>query len=227
MNGPLYTINPLFDFQALCDTDYGLYKLIKQDYYDRDIFDNNLFDSTDDRYIRTILLCRQYFNPLFIFCKKGAMKQEEMDNLYKEFLDKEYDRILELSTPTAIMDIASVSNNVNNLVNVTILCETEKEQEWILKNDNKLNCTVSDYNNFNLSKFDAIYIKDIYTLLKFDQNTLKNKHIMFPRFIFNLELGSRNTEIPIIEVSQKYYKENKFAILDPYKDITIPVSEMV
>ena len=33
-------------------------------------------------------------------------------------------------------------------------------------------------------------------------------------------------EMPIIDVAEKYYKENKFMLSDPYKDIWTPVKEM-
>lgn len=225
MNKQIYTIDPLFDFQLICDTDLGLYRLIKEDYYDRSVFDNYLFDSSDERFIKTILLSREYFNPLFIFCKKNVLTNIEMDDLYQEFLDKEYDRILELSTPTTIMELASRANNTNKIVNVTILCNTDEEKQWVSKYNYKLKCVVSKYKNFDLQKYDTVYIKDIYTLTLFKQESLKSKNIIFPRYVFNLETNSRKTEIPILEVAEKYYKENKFMATDPYKDIYVPIRE--
>lgn len=224
---PIYTISPLFDFQCLCDTDLGLYRLIKKEYYDRSVFKNELFDSNDEIFIRTELLCREHLNPLFIFCKKDIMSDEELDDLYQQFLDEEYDKILKLSPITSIMNVASTSNNVRDLVNVSILCKSEEEKKWINKYTNKLNCIISDYNQFNLRRYDTIYIKDIYTLLLFDQNTLKNKNILISRFNFNLENEYHKIELPILEVSKKYYKDNKFMLIDPYKDISVPISEMV
>lgn len=221
-----YTLDPLFDFQCLCDTDLGLYKLIKEDYYDRSVFNNHLFDSNDIRFIKTMLLSRKHYNPLFIFCKENIMSDEELDDLYRQFLDEEYDRILELSPPTAIASVASVSNSINKIINVTILCKTEKEAEWIHKLNHKLKCVIRDYKDFNLSKHDAIYIKNIYSLLLFNQDSLNNKSIMFPRFVFNLETNANTMEIPIIEVSEKYYKTNKFISIDPYKNIQLPLTEM-
>lgn len=226
-NAQNYIIEPLFDFQILCDTDFGLYKLIKRDYYDKSVFDNNLFDSDDARFIKTILLTRKEFNPIITFCKKNVMTESEMNDLYEEFLEKEYDNILDLSSPTTILEIASRSNNTNNIVNVTILCKSQKEIDWVHKYNHRLNCIIADYNNLDLKKYDTIYIKDIYTLLLFDQETLKNKNIIFPRFLFNLETASSKMEIPILEVTRNYYKENKFMAVSPYKDIWKPVSEMI
>lgn len=221
------SINPIFDFQAICDTDLGLYRLIKRDYYDKNIFDNNLFDNNDERFIKTMLLCRDKFNPLFIFCKKNIYPDKEIDDLYRQFLNEEYDNILKLSPPTNIMDIATISNSIKNIVNVTVLCKDKKEIEWLNKYNKKLKYIVSDYKDFKLDKYDTIYIKDIYDLLFFDQDTIDMKNIIIPRFLFNLENGSRKIEMPIIEVSNKYYKRNKFITVDPYKDITVPVGEMV
>lgn len=224
-NEHLHTINPLFDFQIVCDIDLGLYRLIRNDYYDRSIFNNNLFDSNDERFIKTILLCRKQFNPLLTFCKKNALSNKEMDDLYKEFLDKEYDNILKLSTPTSIMNIASIANNTNNIVNVHILCTSDKEKEWMNNYNNKFHCIVSDYKSVDLMKYDTLYIKDIYTLLLYNQKYMKNKNIIFPRYFFNLEMPSSKIEIPILEVSTKFYKDNKFLAIDPYKDIQVPILE--
>lgn len=223
---PKYVIDPLFDFQAICDTDIGLYRLIKREYYDRNIFKNELFDSNDLDFIRTVLLLREHLNPLTEFCKKDIMSNEELDDLYKQFLDEEYDKILELSYPSAIMSIAAMSNTVNKIVNVTILCKTEKEKEWVNLYDDRLKCIISDYNEFSLKKYDTIYIKDLYSLLLFDQDTINKKNIIFPRFNFNLESGSSKMELPILEVSKKYYKNNAFIAADPYKDITEPITGM-
>lgn len=222
----IYTIDPLFDFQSLCDTDLGLYRLIKRDYYDRNIFNNDLFDSTNLNFVKTMLLTRDKFNPLFIFCKENALTNDEIDDLYKQFLDEEYDNILKLSSPTAIMSLAAVSNSVNKIVDVTILCKSQKEVDWIRKYSDKLRCIVSDYENFDIERYDTIYIKDLYTLLSFKQESINMKNIIFSRFLFNMENASKKIAVPVIEVSKKYYKNNKFMSAEPYKNLHEPVSEM-
>ena len=222
----IYTIDPLFDFQALCDTDLGLYRLIKRDYYDRDIFNNDLFDSTNLNFVKTMLLTRDKFNPLFIFCKENVLTNDEIDDLYRQFLDEEYDNILKLSSPTAIMSLAAVSNSVNKIVDVTVLCKSQKEVDWIRKYSNKLRCIVSNYENFDIGKYDTIYIKDLYTLLSFKQENINMKNIIFSRFLFNMENASKKIAVPVIEVSKKYYKNNKFMSAEPYKNLHEPVSEM-
>lgn len=221
----LHTIDPLFDFQLLCDTDLGLYNLIKRDYYDKSVFDNYLFDSKNDRFIKTKLMCREYFNPLHIFCKKDKMTDKELDTLYAEFLEKEYDNILKLSPPTAVLQLASTSNSVKNIVNPVIICKCEAEKKWIEKYDSKLKCIIADFKDFNISKYDTIYIKDIYTLLLLEQKSIDLKNIIIGRYVFNLEIANSKIELPIIEVSQRYYINNQFMLIDVYKDISIPVSE--
>lgn len=220
-----YVLNPLFDFQILCDTDIGLYRLIREEYYDRSIFDNSLFDSLDINFIRIMMLLRDHFNPLFIFCKKDIMKDEELDDLYRQFLEEEYDKILEFSPPTAVFNISSISNSLNKMVKVTVLCKDKREENWIKKYNPKIKCVIQDYKDFDISRYDAIYIKDIYNLLLFNQNSIVNKNIILPRYRFNLENASDKIELPIIEVAKKYYKNNKFNTVDPYKDISIPISE--
>lgn len=221
---PQYVIDPIFDFQVICDTDIGLYRLIRKEYYDKNIFRKELFETNDVDFIKTVLLCREHFNPLTEFCKKGKLSDLEMDDLYRQFLDQEYDKILDLSIPYSIMSIASMSNNMNKIVNVVILCKSEKEKEWVARYDSKLKCIISDYKDFNLDKYDTLYIKDLYNLLLLDQDSIKKKNIIFPRFKFNLETEAARMELPIIEVAQKYYKENKFVVADPYKGISEPIS---
>ena len=220
-------VNPLFEFQSLCDIDIGLYRLIKRDYYDRTVFNNILFDSDDERFIKAKLICRRNINPLFLFCKKGKLHVEELDDLYQQFLVEEYDNILKLSTPTSIASLASVSNSINKLVDVTILCKTKKEEEWIKSKNPKLKCLVSDYKELDISKYDTIYLKDIYDLLLLKKESVYMKNIVLSRYLFNLENTSNLIQLPLIEVSKNFKNCNRFMLIDVYKDITIPVSEMV
>lgn len=226
MEKQFYTLDPLFDFQALCDTDLGLYRLIKRDYYNEDLFDKDLFNSTNLDFIKIMLLTRIKFNPLFIFCNKGVLTDEELDDLYMQFLNEEYDNILELSPYTSIMNVAAVSNSVNKIVNATVLCKSQKEVDWVHKYTNKLNCIISETKNFNLTDYDTIYIKDLYDLLLFDQDTIDMKNIIFSNYKFNLEIASSKMTVPLIEVTKNYYKRNKFMTIEPYKDISLPMTEM-
>lgn len=223
---PQYTIDPLFDFQALCDTDIGLYRLIKQEYYDKSIFKSEIFEDTNERFIKTLLLTRRHFNPLFIFCKDNVMTDEEIDDLYKEFLNEEYSKILSLSSITGIFNIASLSNSTNKLVNVKVLCKSDEEVDWVHKYSYKMKCIVSSYENFDITKYDTIYIKYLDTLLLFNQESIKNKNIIFSKFLFNMEPEITKVDMPLIKIAKNYYKNNKFITADPYKDIVIPVSEM-
>lgn len=226
MKSQMYILDPLFDFQCLCDTDIGLYRLIKKEYYDRSIFNNYLFDSTDERFVKAMLLDRKKFNPLFTFCQPGALSEDNMNDLYQQFMDEEYDKILKLSEPTSIMSVASAANSLNKMVNVTVLCNNEEEVNWLMKYNHKLKYIISNYKNFKLDKYDTIYIKDIYVLESFNQESINNKNIIISKFTFNLELGYSKIDMPILELTKKYYKNNKFMISDPYSDITIPVKEM-
>lgn len=219
-------LNPIFDFQILCDIDLGLYRLIKRDYYDRNVFDNNLFDTKDERFIKTLLLSRKNFNPLIIFCKKNVMSNEELDDLYEQFLNEEYENIVALSSPTSLLDVATISNGIKNVVNITVLCKNQAEVNWVYKHNKKLKCIISDYKDFSIDKFDTIYIKYIYHLLLMDQESIYMKNIIIPRYFFNLENVSRKIEMPIMEVAQRYYKRNRFITVDMYKDIFVPLDEM-
>ena len=226
-NRELHTIDPLFDFQALCDTDMGLYRLIKRDYYCKDsIFDDDLFNSASIRFIKTMLMCRDHFNPLFLFCKKNKMKDEELDDLYRQFLEEEYDNILKLSPPTAVFELASVSNSVKKIVNATVICKSENEKQWIEKHDNRLKCIIDNFKDFDIVKYDTIYIKDIYNLVLLKQESINLKNIILSKYSFNLEIATAKMELPIVDIAQKYYKKNKFILIDPYKDLSIPVSEI-
>ena len=222
----LYTIDPLFDFQTICDTDIGLYRLIKAEYYDRNVFDNYLFDTKDIRFIKTMLMCRDHFNPLFLFCKKGVYTTEEMDDLYKQFLDEEYEKILKLSPPTAVFELASVSNSVKGIINPTILCARKEEKEWVNEYNDKLKCMIDKFDGLDISKYDTIYIKDIYNLLLIKQDTLTLKNIFISKYSFNLEIATARIELPLKSITQLYYLDNKFYLVDTYKNLAIPVSEM-
>ena len=219
--GANYTINPLFDFQLICDTDMGISNLIKRDYYDKDVFDNTIFQSKDKNFLKEKLVCRKLFNPLHLFCKKGIMKDEEIDDLYREFLEKEYKTILQLSIPTAVMQFVSMSNKLQQTIHPVILCKNQDEVDWIKQHDSDLKCIIADYENFDISKYDTIYLKDIYTLLLFNQSSINKKNINIGRYAFNFDILKENMEVPILEVAKNYYLKNQFYLIDVYHGISI------
>ena len=125
------------------------------------------------------------------------LSDEELDNLYEQFLNEEYDNILKLSPPTGIMNIASISNSIDNVVSGTVLCKTEQEKQWIEKRDKKLNCIIGNLIGFDIKNYDTIYIKELYSLTVLKQESIKLKNIIFPKFLFLLKVFQRYAYLPL------------------------------
>ena len=87
-------IKPLVPFNCIVDTDVGLIQLIKTEYRSPDIFNIGLLDSfINNRGIIKLLYHRKTKNPLLPFMND----QEDVataDDLYKQFMEKEYRNII-------------------------------------------------------------------------------------------------------------------------------------
>ena len=85
----------LIPFDLVVDTDFGLIKLIQEEYR-ADIFDKTVLDS-DDESIKRYLVKRTTPNPLSILTS-----DKSIDEFYAQFIDREYETIFDRSVMTGI-----------------------------------------------------------------------------------------------------------------------------
>lgn len=154
------TSNILIDFECCVDTDIGLIRLIKDKYQDRRVF--NIDKLTDDfKNIILSLINRDNINPLSVISNKD-ISEEDLYDYYVEFMTEEYDEILKRSVTTELVTLINLLDSETS-VNVTILCESEIEEELLKKDKsfNKCNILVHDRDEVYLNKYSTFIFKYI------------------------------------------------------------------
>lgn len=152
-------ISPLIHFDCLIDSDYGLIELIKQEYLDPSIFDIEFFKKSKIEIIKA-LYNRSKDNPLSLI---SSLPDNELDDLYSQFIDQRYYDILNNSVSTEIANLIELFNSVGDIKS-TILCNNEI-QEKIIKETDYLRkykiicCDKGKYYSTNI--FNCTYFKKI------------------------------------------------------------------
>lgn len=202
--------NILVDFNIVIDTDLGLINMMKKEYNNTD-FVLDYINNMKDKVIIEQLLERTNKNPLSIIIKEEY--KDSIDNLYKEFLEMEYDNILKHSSVTDIMNLMNTYINTG-AVHVDIICKNKLEEQLINNlNISQLKVIVEkDRSRIDLSDYDTIFIKDYSDILNFKGVIAKN--IFIGNYKFNLEDDNR---IPLNDISLIVGKTNLVSIIDVYE----------
>ena len=125
----MYIINALVPFNVLVDTDMGILKLIEYEYHNEDFFLPGILNTSEINQ-RYVLATRSVSN--VVEALLSVEDKELAEDLYKQFMEKEYDQILKLSCNTAICDLTLLlKKNINQVIRVTVLCEDEKQKKLV------------------------------------------------------------------------------------------------
>ena len=125
----MYTTDVLVPFNLIVDTDMGLIKLLEFDYSNTEYFHEGILN-TEEENQQYLLNTRNNRNPLSIVFKKDD--PELMDDLYKQFIEKEYDNILQLSCNTSLANLANaLREDISQVIRLTILCQSKAEENII------------------------------------------------------------------------------------------------
>lgn len=152
-------ISPLIHFNSLVDSDYGLIELIKEEYLDPTIFDINFFNKPKIEIIKS-LYNRSKDNPLSV-C--SSLSDEDLDDLYNQFMNQRYYDILDKSATTEIANLIEFYDSVGDIKS-TILCNDEIQVKIIketnyLRYDKIICCEKGHYKSNNI--FNCAYFKKI------------------------------------------------------------------
>ena len=217
--------NILVPFNLLIDIDMGLIKLVQYDYHNTEYFYEGMMNA-DEVSQQYALVTRTNKNPLSILTKE-EIDQETIDELYKQFMEKEYDQILELSSNTMISNFIFTLNKSNNsdIIRITALCNSQKEVDLLKYREiNVYKTIIGSAKDVSLSSIDTIIVKDIDDLDNFRYLHMMNIYIADYWFNITLDPENPNPLLPI-ECIQKYGSENEFQIISVYtfKDEDIPL----
>lgn len=175
------TIDSLIPFNMIFDTEMGLMKLIEF-HYTKGFFNYEALGKDDLTML--YLMERDNWNPLSIICD-DSISQEDKDELYNQFMDREYEKILQYSPNTALYDMLNLVYRSES-IRFTVVCNTEQELDFF----NRRHCKayqviVGDmFDNELLQRNSNLYIKYLKDLYQ-QPNDFKNKSLYIGDYGFN------------------------------------------
>lgn len=214
----MYNLDILIPFDLVVDLDMGLLKLVRFEYNNNDYFYKGILQGMDDC-LRYSLMTREDPNPLSI-AAVNPDDHETLDEFYKQFMEREYTKIMNLSQDTAISDLTKVSGMTSasdRIVRITIMCRSEEEKKLInLRKMNPFRIIVSSPEKVDLSQYKALFVKNTYDLDMYRNVEALNLYIA--NYGFNLVKDPSRSNAPglPIDIVAKYSKDNEINIFTVY-----------
>lgn len=214
----MYNLDILIPFDLVVDLDIGLLKLVRFEYSNNDYFYKGILQGMDDC-LRYALMTREDPNPLSI-AAVNPDDHETLDEFYKQFMEREYTKIMNLSQDTAISDLTKVSGMTSasdRIVRITIMCRSEEEKKLInLRKMNPFRTIVSSPEKVDLSQYKALFVKNAYDLDMYRNVEALNLYIA--NYGFNLVKDPSHSNTPglPIDIVAKYSKDNEINIFTVY-----------
>lgn len=203
----------LIPFDLVVDTDFGLIKLIQEEYR-AGIFDKTILDS-DDESIKHYLVKRTNPNPLSILTN-----DKSIDEFYAQFIDQRYQDIFDRSVMTGIGEFC---------INLMVFSDFELYIQYTNEVEKQFADTIVSWTNneyaFSIDKNDvipedymSIFAKNVHDLLTY--KNLNGINIYLARYAFNLCMKDGKETL----AEQKYviaFLTNILKCIDVYKGILI------
>jgi hypothetical protein len=211
-------VNPLYYFNTLFDTDYGLIRLLSREYR-ADIFDVDALDFPDMR-LKWLLINREDINPLNAVLLED-IGDKEVNDLYDQFMDQRYEDILKLSPFTGIGDLFVQSPVVLNDIFPTVSFNNDLEKQHLRSFLDSRGYKSFEYRevnakNLNCDKYNPIIIKDGKELGLYRNYT--GHSIYLCRYNFNSAVIDG---VEVIEPNRAILLHNcSVSIIDVYRNIT-------
>lgn len=217
------TINALVPFNLLVDTDMGLLKLIQFEYHNDLFFYKGLLDTTLQNQ-QFLLNTRKDPNPLRCLLQEDV--KDEADNLYNQFMEREYDKILRLSTNTSIANLAVLLKvTADQIIRLTVLCSCEEEEKLLSDRSISTHRVIIDKpENISLKDHNTIYLKNIQDIYKY-RNVYK-KSIYVANYGFNITMVEDYPD-PLLpeDIIREFGIFNEFTVFSIYQydPETVPI----
>lgn len=212
----MYTIDALIPFECIVDIDMGLIKLLKFEYRNPEYFFKGILDGPDDC-IEYELVNRKNRNPLSIPTNMSKVDDETIGAWYQQFIEKEYTKIMELSTSTSLADLVKLSSfNTDKVLRTTILCSNDEEANIVRKRSYGETTIVVDTNDtFDMTKYDAVYLKDVYDIEQY--TGVIGKTIYVANYAFNM-LDNTESDDVVLDYTPliKYLDDNEIRVYTVY-----------
>lgn len=199
----------LVDFEIIMDLDLATVYYLITHCKTPEILNTNIGLADTLSGIRNILLFRKTRNPLEV-CIKEEYK-DSIDVLYKDLMNAYEKEILNLTRPNDLFNYFYMLSRTDNLVNITINCNTELQKEMI---DKIMPTVYTTINERDLEEYDTLYLKYSDDIIEY--NNIEKKKIYIANAMYNLETGLFKKSILLI------CDHNIINTIDLYKNLTIP-----
>lgn len=136
-------MNPMIPFNCIYDLDFGLIQYMKNFGYtnNKDLVKQEFFNRTNVEIVRD-LYSRTDENPLSL-CIKG---NNDLDDMYNQFMSSDYDNIARSSIMTGIYDLCTLFKGEVS-IRACILYSSEVEYYMLSKDDNLKHIELVDLEN--------------------------------------------------------------------------------
>lgn len=217
-------ITPLIPFNCIYDVDFGLVRYMYENGYTQndDLLDPGFFApfKGDVRKIIAQLYQREDENPLTLFLRNN----NDAEELYLEFLQKHYERIIRSSVHTGIYELCVNFKNEKS-IKAGIVYSSEAEYYMLSTDDNLSHIELIDIDNLKprMNEFNSFFFRstnDFY--LELFSKFIKSSSIFFLDYNFNLDSSGvkRNTLTAALRVNR-----NEINIINTYDHTRLGMEE--
>lgn len=173
--------NLLVEFDFLIDLDMALFKLIREEYNNTNLVDQNIIKINDEKQIAKLMINRKHINPLEIIIPKI-----DTTDLYLDLIENHMDEILRHAKAYDTFGLMITLLKEASSVDITVLCQTELQKQFINKLNPILNTIViKNRADVPLARYTALYLKYYANALEY--KNLAGKHIYVSAAGFNME----------------------------------------
>lgn len=151
-------------FDTIVDEDFGLIQLVFNHYLNPSVFDIEKFKRSVPEIIKTIYM-REEINPLLSFTLPDIDKNK-IDEYYKEFMDTQYNAILDNAIGTAVQNFLDLLIDSKEF-DITIFCYNKDQLEFINNISEFKAVRKVLFDNEEFSDTNQIYFKYIHQSYRF------------------------------------------------------------
>lgn len=207
----------LFEFDTLIDLHIGVVKALQNEFLHSGGFNPNINYSflsieTEDSLKSHRLLDLDYDIIQESFLGEA---RESYKEIYLDFIDKEYDKIIELSPKTEISRLIHAYDRAG-FIQSFILCKNQTEVNWTreIVGNKARTLLIDSEKKIKLSSYARLCLSNIFDITRF--KNVESIHIMILNYAENFTLTKKNDRILRPEMIVLLGDVNEFEIIDPY-----------
>ena len=202
----------LVEFEFLIDLDLAIFKLIKDKYNNPEYINQDIIKMNDESKIVDFMINRKNINPL-----KQIIPNADSLNLYNDIMKNHMDELLKYAKASDIFPLMVTFLKEATSVDITVLCNSKLQEDFIKSLNNKLNTVIyDDYKNVPVDKYTILYIKNYPSVLKY--NHIAGKHIYIANARYNME---EDMNAPTLAISALVSDVNIIHMIDMYRNIKV------